>query len=126
MHDIGKKIIKLVEPPFVSFSNHLLVNFVFVIEIFFFFLFFFVFGNHIYEIICGYNITLKNNRDSVDVGSYCRTTLKLLSSFFCLPSFFTKECYNFNPWIICHQIVRTYVFHLLRTYVNILCNWLIL
>ena len=24
------------------------------------------------------------------------------------------------------KIVRTYVFHLLRTYVNILCNWLIL
>ena len=120
MHDIGKKIIKLVEPPFVSFSNHLLVNFVFVIDFFFFF--FFVFGNHIYEIICGYNITLKNNRDFVDVGSYGRTTLKLLSSFFCLPSFFTKECYNFNPWIIFHQIVRTYVFHMLRTYVMILCN----
>ena len=52
-------------------------------------------------------LLLKNNRDFVDVGFYGRTTLKLLSSFFCLPSFFTKECYNFNPWIICHQIIST-------------------
>ena len=44
--------------------------------------------------------------------------------------------YDFSHMFICllwfchglpkEEIVRTYVFHLLRTYVNILCNWLIL
>ena len=31
------------------------------------------------------------------------------------------KIYHFTP-----QLVRTYVFHMLRTYVMILCNWLIL
>ena len=85
-----EKKIRFVAPPFVSFNTHLLVYLVFVI--FFFF--------NIHGIICGCNIAFKNNRDSVDVGFYGWTTLKLLSSFFCFPSFFTKKFYSFKPWIV--------------------------
>ena len=36
------------------------------------------------------------------------------------------KIYEKYVWIFCEECVRTYVIHLLRTYVTILCNWLIL
>ena len=39
----------------------------------------------------------ENNRDSVDVGFHGRTTLKLLSSFFCLLSFSQSNVTSWRP-----------------------------
>ena len=42
--------------------------------------------------------------------------------------FLTLWLYSDNDWLTSHNLitVRTYVFHMLGSYVNILCNWLIL
>ena len=37
-----------------------------------------------------------------------------------------REAINHSTYTHLLNIVRTYVFHMLRTYVMILCNWLIL
>ena len=44
---------------------------------------------------------------------------------YCLKESKEYRYYELVPWVR-KASVRTYVFHMLRTYVMILCNWLIL
>ena len=69
--------------------------------------------------------------------SSCKVFQEFVLRFYCIKQVsMSWVFYDFSHIFICllwfcyrlpkREIVRTYVFHLLGTYVNILCNWLIL
>ena len=69
-------------------------------------------------------------KDAAKSRFLSKTWQHALASFPCIhldeSDFHAKSIEHPNNYPLKNEDVRTYVFHMLRTYVMILCNWLIL